>query len=101
MKSLSEAGAEGAIVEGAADLEQKIGAVSWPAHRLRFVHPTVHQEIGRPLGDRGANPQSCPVSLGIIDHPVALAGEIAIQRVQGGPQLFRGWDGLSSVCLAL
>jgi hypothetical protein len=25
------------------------------------------------------------VPLGVIDHPVALAGEIAIQRVQGGP----------------
>ena len=26
-----------------------------------------------------------PVSLGIIDHPVALAGEVAIQRMQRGP----------------
>src|SRR5271165_6316035 len=89
MEFLSEAGAERSIVDGAANLEQKIGAAPGPAHRLRFVHPAVHQEIGRPLGDRSANPQPGPMPFGIVDHPVALTGEIAIQRVQGGPQLCR------------
>jgi hypothetical protein len=50
---LSEAGAERAIVDGAANLEQKIGPSAQPVHLLRFVHPAVHQKIGRPLGDRG------------------------------------------------
>jgi hypothetical protein len=37
------------------NLKQQIGAAPRPSHLLRFVHPTVHQEIGRPFGDRGAN----------------------------------------------
>ena len=37
MEFLSEAGAERAVVEGAAKLEQEIGAAPRPAHLLRFV----------------------------------------------------------------
>ncbi len=48
-KSLPEAGAEGAVVDSAADLQQKIGATLAPAHLLRLVHPAVHQEVRRPL----------------------------------------------------
>jgi hypothetical protein len=81
MEFLSEAGAKRSIVNGAANLKQKIGATPRPAHRLRFVHLAVHQEIGRSLGDRGANPQPGTMALGVIDHPVALASEIVIQRV--------------------
>jgi hypothetical protein len=33
------------------------------------------------------------MAFGIFDHPVTLTGEIAIQRVQGGPQLCRRRDG--------
>ena len=80
IESLSEAGAERAIVDGAANLEQAIGAPSRPAHLLRLVHPAVHQEIGRPFGDGGTDPQAGPVPLGIVDQPLALADEIAIQR---------------------
>jgi hypothetical protein len=40
------------------------------------------------------------VPLGVVDHPVALACEIAIQRVQGGPQLSGGCGRLSPICLA-
>src|SRR5260370_25137733 len=101
LESLSEAGAERAIVNSAANLEQKIGTSSRPAHLLRFVHPAVHQEIGCPFRDRGANSQSGTVPLGIIDHPIALAGEITIQRVQRGPQLSRGRAGLSLTLFAL
>src|SRR5271165_6044240 len=84
---LSVAGTKRAIVDRAANLEQEIGPSSRPAHLLGFIHSAVHQKIGCPLGDRGPNPQPGTTALGIIDHPVALAGEIAIQRVQGGPQL--------------
>src|SRR4051812_32622434 len=84
-ESLSEAGAERPIVDGAANLEQAIGPSPRPAHLLRLVHPAVHQEVRRAFGDRGADPQSGPVPFGIIDQPIALATEITIQRVQGGP----------------
>jgi hypothetical protein len=60
---LPETGAERTIVDGPANLEQKIGPSPRPAHLLRLVHPPVHQEIGRRLGDRGANPQSGTVPL--------------------------------------
>ena len=89
VESLSIAGTKRAIVDRAANLEQEIGPLSRPAHLLRFIHSAVHQEIGRPLGDRSPNPQPGTVAFGVIDHPVALASEIAIQRVQGGPQLSR------------
>ena len=41
------------------------------------------------------------MALGIVDHPVALASEIAIQRVQGGPQLSRWRIGLALALFAL
>src|ERR1700753_2353078 len=90
----SVAGTERAIVDGTTDLQQEVGPASRPAHLLRFVHPAVDQEIGRPFGDRGANPQAGTVALSVVDRPVALAGQIAVARVQGGPQLSRGPDGL-------
>src|SRR5208283_2225253 len=93
LESLSEAGAERAVIDGAANLKQKIRPSPRPAHLLRFVHPAVHQKIGRPFGDRGANPQSGTVPLGVVDQPVALSGEITIQCVQGCPQLSRRRNG--------
>src|SRR4051794_31203607 len=86
-EALPEAGAERAVVDGAADLEQPVGAAPGPAHLLRFGHPAVHQEVGRALGQGRAAPLPRPVSLGIVDQPVALAGEVVVQRPQGGPQL--------------
>ena len=100
LEFLSEAGAECAVVDGTANLQEEISPAPRPAHLLRFVHPAVYQEIGRPLGDRGANPQAGTVALGVIDRPVALAGQIAVQRVQGGPQLSCRRDGLSPPSLA-
>jgi hypothetical protein len=85
LESLSEAGAESTIINSATNLKQQIGAASRPPHLPTFVHPAVHQEIGRSLGDRGSNPQSGTVPLGVIDQPVALAGQITIQRVQAVP----------------
>src|SRR3982751_6921896 len=56
-EALPEAGAERAVVDGAADLEQPVGATPRPAHLLRLGHPAVHQEVGRALGQRRADPQ--------------------------------------------
>jgi hypothetical protein len=89
VESLSEAGAERAVIDGVANLKQEIGPLARPAHLLRFVHPAVHQEVGRAFSDCGTDPQTGPVPLGIIDQPLVLAGEIAIQRVQGRAQLGR------------
>jgi len=80
-------GTERAIVDRATNLQQEISAASRPSHLLRFIHSAVHQEIGGPFGDRGANSQSGAVAFGVIDQPVTLASEITIQRLQRGPQL--------------
>ena len=101
LKSVAQSRAERSIVDRAANLKQEISTSSRPAHLLRFVHSAVHQKIGRPFGDRGADPQSGTVSLGVVDQPVALAGEITIQRVQGGPQLSRRRDGPPLAVFAL
>src|SRR3954462_13781943 len=69
-KPLPEGRTEGAVVDSAADLQQKIGTPSGPAHLLRLVHPAVHQEVGRPLGDGGPDAQAGTVTLGIVDRPV-------------------------------
>jgi hypothetical protein len=82
---LSEAGADSTIVDGASDLEQKIGSSSRPAHLLRLAHPAVHQNIGP--SDRGANPQFGTVPFRVMNQPIALTGEISIQRAQAGPQV--------------
>ena len=42
LEALPETGAERTIVNGAADLEQPVGAASRPPHLLLLVHPTVH-----------------------------------------------------------
>ena len=52
---LSKVGTESAIIDSVTNLKQQIGAAPRPSHLLRFVHPTIHQEIGHPSGDRGAN----------------------------------------------
>jgi len=78
LELLSEVGTERAIVDGAANLEQQAGAASRSAHLLGFVHPAVHEEVGRPLSDRGADPQAGTVSLGVVDQPGGLAGQVAV-----------------------
>ena len=50
LEALPEAGAERAVVDGAADLEQPVGPAPGPAHLLRLGHAPVDQEIGRALG---------------------------------------------------
>src|SRR3954451_18254060 len=69
---LPETGAERAVVEGTADLEQQIGPAPGPAHLLRLSHAAVHQEVGRALGQRRADPQPGPVPFGVIDQMGAL-----------------------------
>src|SRR4051794_36967572 len=69
---LPETGAERAVVEGAADLEQQIGPAPGPAHLLRLGHAAVHQEVGGALGQRRADPQPGPVPFGVIDQMGAL-----------------------------
>src|SRR4051794_25591525 len=63
---LPETGAERAVVEGAADLEQQIGPAPGPAHLLRLGHAAVDQEVGRALGQRRADPLPGPVPFGVI-----------------------------------
>src|SRR4051795_2121943 len=67
LEALPEAGAERAVVDGTADLEQPVGTAPGPAHLLRLGHPAVHQEVGRALGQRRADPPPGPVSLGVVD----------------------------------
>src|SRR3954453_11630508 len=85
LETLAEAGAERAVVEGAADLEQTVGTAPGPAHLLRLVHPAVHQKVGCALGQRRADPQPGSVPLGIVDQASALPDEVAVQRLQRGP----------------
>src|SRR5882757_2782974 len=68
---------------------------------LPFVHPPVYQKVGRPFGDRGADPQSGTMAFGVIDQPVALAGQITVNRMQRGPQFSGCRDGLSRTRLTL
>src|SRR3954469_21784897 len=98
-EALPEAGAERALVDGAADLEQPVGATPRPAHLLRFVHATIDEEVGRALGQRRANPQPSPVPFAVVDQPLALPDEVAVQRLPRGPQLARGRDGSAAAGL--
>ena len=100
LEALPEAGAERAIVDGAADLEQPIGTAPRPAHLLRFVHATIDEEVGRSLSQRRANPQPGPVPFAVVDQPIALLDEVAVQRLRRGPQLARGRDGSAAAGLA-
>src|SRR4051812_7044348 len=100
LEALPEAGAERAVVDGAADLEQPIGTAPRPAHLLRFVHATIDEEVGCSLGQRRANPQPGPVPFAVVDQPIALPDEVAVQRLQRGPQLARGRDGSAAAGLA-
>src|SRR3954452_14371721 len=51
-----EAGSDLAVEDGAADLEQEIGAPAGPPHLLGFVHAAIDQEVGGPFRDRRADP---------------------------------------------
>src|SRR5918992_5783505 len=99
-EALPEAGAERAVVDGAEDLEQSIGTAPRPAHLLRFVHATIDEEVGCSLGQRRADPQPGPVPLAVVDQPLALPDEVAVQRLQRGPQLARGREGSAAAGLA-
>ena len=98
VESLPVAGTKRAIIDRAANLEQEIGPLSRPAHLLRFIHSAVHQESGRPLGDRSPNPQPGTVAFGVNDHPVTLAGEIAIQRCKVVHNFLEGAIDFRSPC---
>src|SRR5690242_13684797 len=89
VEQLSEAGTELAVEDGAADLEQEIGAPAGPPHLLGFVHASVDQEVRGSFGDRRADPQTGTVALGIVDQPSALAGQIAVDLAQRRPQSTR------------
>jgi hypothetical protein len=88
-KSLTEPGAERAIIDCATNLEQQIGAVSRPPHLLRFVHASVDQEIGCAFGDRSADTQTGTVPFGVVDQPRGLASEILVDGMKRVPQLAR------------
>ena len=86
VEELAEAGAEFAVEDSAADLEQEVGATTGPSHLLGFVHAAVDQEVGSAFGERGTDPQPGAMALGIVDQPSALAGQIAVDFAQRGPQ---------------
>jgi hypothetical protein len=86
---MTEPGAERAVVDRTADLEQQIDAISRPSHLLRFVHAPIDQEIRCAFGDRRSDPQTGTVSLGIVAQPRGLASEVFIHRMQRVPQLAR------------
>src|SRR4051794_25603214 len=73
LEALPEAGAECAVIDGAADLEQQVGPAPGPAHLLRFVHATIDEEVGCSLGQRRADPQAGPVPFAVVDQPVDSA----------------------------
>jgi hypothetical protein len=75
MEFLSAAGTEGAIVDSATGLEQEIGPSSRPAHCCDLTMRRFTRNLAVPLGDRGPNPQSGTVALGVIDRPVAPTAE--------------------------
>ena len=85
-EELSEAGAEFAVEDGAANLEQEIGAAAGPSHLLGFVHAAVDQEVGGAFGERRADPQTGTMAFSIVDQPSALAGQIAVDLAQRLPQ---------------
>src|SRR3954453_6808131 len=80
IEELAESGAELAVDDGAADLEQAIGAAAGPAHLLLLVHAAVDQEVGGAFGDRRADPQTGVMPLGTGDQPCTLAGQVAVDR---------------------
>jgi hypothetical protein len=77
MEQLSEPGTELAVEDGAA---------AGPAHPLRLVHTAVDQEVGHCSGQRGADPKTGTMALGIVDQPSVLAGQIAVELAQGRPE---------------
>src|SRR5215217_8636375 len=87
---MAEPRTERAVADGAADLEQQVGAAAGPAHLLRLGHAPVDQEVGRAFRDRRADPQAGPVPFGVVDQPGALAAEVAVHRAQRPPQLASG-----------
>src|SRR5690349_7793735 len=86
LEQLAESGAELAVDDGTADLEQEIGAAARPAHLLLLVHAAVDQEVGGAFGDRRADALAGAMPLGIVDQPGALAGEIPVDLAQRRPQ---------------
>src|SRR3954452_12460564 len=54
LETLAEAGAECAVVDRTADLEQTVGTAPGPAPLLRLVHPAVHRSPGSWLCPRSA-----------------------------------------------
>jgi hypothetical protein len=39
---------------------------------MGFIHPAVHQEIGRPFGERSADAQARAMAFGVIHQPNQL-----------------------------
>src|SRR3954468_20432508 len=101
LEQLAESGAELAVDDGAADLEQEIGAAAGPAHLLLLVHAAVDQEVGGAFGDRRADPLTGVMPLGIVDQPCTLAGQVAVDLVQRRPQPARRGAARAAAALAL
>ena len=87
LKEVAEPRPEHAVVDGTANLEQKVGNSSRPSHLLRLVHASIDEEVRSPFGHRSSDPQAGAISVGVIEEPVALALEITVDLVQRVPQL--------------
>jgi hypothetical protein len=87
---VAEPGAECAVVDRAANLQEQIGTSSRPAHLLRLVHSPVDEEIRGTFGNRRSNTQARTIAFGVVHEPGTLAGEVVVDFVQRAPQL-AGW----------
>ena len=98
---MARASAKSSIVDSAANLQRRVRAASCPSHLLRFAHPVIDGEIRRRPEECSPHAQPGAVTLGVVDEPVALTTEIAIQLRQGRPKLPRWSVRFLAVWLAL
>jgi hypothetical protein len=63
-------------MEQLSELAVEDAAAAGPAHPPRLVHTAVDQEAGYCSGQRGGDPKTGTMALGIVDQPSVLAGQI-------------------------
>jgi hypothetical protein len=82
LEFVPEAGAEHAVAARAANLKQEI-RTPWRAWRpLRIVHAPIDEEIRCAFGDRRSDLRAGAMSPAVIDRPLALATQIAVDFMQ-------------------
>lgn len=78
LKAMAEPRPECAVVDRTANLQQKVGVTSRPAHLLRLVYASIDQEVGGAFGHRRSHTQSGSVPFGVINEPRTLAAQIIV-----------------------